>query len=83
MPTMIFTVTIQGNVPYNQNSMVAQPMNTGPHHYTSCREINVVTDTIRDAIALASSTLKPTEVITNVYTNTNEVLVDSSCIPRG
>lgn len=85
MPTMIFRVTIQGNIPAGNQNHISQPAitNSSSQSFTTCREINIVTTSMRDAVAFATSTLKPTEMITNVYALTDEVLVDSSCVPRG
>lgn len=84
----IYQITIQGNVPYNgnpvQNTMGGASVGPGgTHSYTSCREIDVVTSSVREAVALASAGLRPTEVITSIYVRQTDVIVDPSCIPRG
>lgn len=82
----VFQIQIQGNVPYNgnpiQNTMGGVPAINNPG-YTSDRQLEVVTSSMRDALALATATLRPTEVITNIYERNVDVIIDPSCIPRG
>lgn len=84
----VYQVQIQGNVPYNSGAMTmggaSNPVNVGSNQsYTSCREVEIVTSSIRDALALASAILRPTECITNIYERNVDVIIDPSCIPRG
>lgn len=81
---IVYSVTIQGNVPQGSPNQGSWPPTVNPSpSYTSHREVVVVTTSIREAIAFASAGLKSTEVITNVYAAHQDAIVDPACVQRG